>query len=221
MVAAGATLASRADAMSIRQGIAIVPAQHLACLDAAIREMQRRSEREPNDPTGWRAHAPEPHFVCAAVSNADDAQVYECWRFLPWHRAFLRHRLPFLWLDGTIVTLSVAETLDARRLVYVYDPLGVFRDGVPPADAAAKPGAPRQPMASETLRMPPCAAGRTLRIACVQPTERPVSVEIVVAREGKPATALLVAIDRIVSGSRGPSRRLCDEPYVTAASYPS
>jgi hypothetical protein len=50
--------------------------------------MQRRSERDPHDPKGWRAHVDAHHAVCA-VANDDDAQVHGCWWFLPWHRAFL------------------------------------------------------------------------------------------------------------------------------------
>ena len=329
--------------------------------------MQRRSERDPHDPKGWRAHALDHHAVCAAVSNADDAQVHGCWWFLPWHRAylavtewklraisgdpdlalpywnwsndrtipgpflhaesalaravrhtperqlspvevdhlvhdaalarlgvaglganefqarsqdriplcfggiakpnagqwhgrsrletiphnaihsyvggeapdgtlgdmtelstaaldplfyahhgnldrlweiwradparkatepqdnaFLQHRFPFLWLDGTIVTVSVAETLDTRRLGYVYDSLSVFREGVAPAGAAAKPGAPRQPLASETLRVPANAAHCTLRIDGVLTSDRPSSVEVVMARPDDPASAISV-----------------------------
>lgn len=368
-VSVGSTLASRADVVAVRQDIASAARspQLLARLDAAIGEMQRRSERDPQDPKGWRVHALDHHAVCAAVANADDAQVHGCWWFLPWHRAFLavtdwklraisgdptltlpywnwssdrsipeafsraesalaravrhtpdrsltpvevdhlthdaalarlgvaglgasdfqartqaqipfcfggiakpnagqwhgrsrvetiphnaihnyvggeapdgalgdmtelstaaldplfyahhgnldrlweiwrgdpmrrrtepndaaflQHRFPFLWLDGTIVTVSVADTLDTRRLGYVYDSLSVFRDGAPPADAAAKPAVPRQPLASEVLRVPAGAGGRTLRIAGVMPTDRPMSVEIVMARPGDPAAAISV-----------------------------
>jgi hypothetical protein len=368
-VAAGSTLASRADTVAVRQDIASAARspQRLARLDAAIDEMQRRSERDPRDPKGWRAHALEHHAVCAAVSNADDAQVHGCWWFLPWHRAFLavtewklraisgdpelalpywnwssdravpeaflrdgsalaravrytpdrslapvevdhlthdaalarlgvaglgarsfrartqeaipfcfggiakpndgqwhgrsrletvphnaihnyvggeapdgaigdmtelstaaldplfyahhgnldrlweiwradpmrkaseprddaflQHRFPFVWLDGTIVTVSVAETMDTRRLGYVYDSLSVFRDGVPPSYAAAKHVAPRQPLASVTLSVPAGAGGGTLRIAGVLPTDRPMSVEIVMARPDDPASAISV-----------------------------
>jgi len=368
-VAAGSTLLSRTGTVAVRQDIASAERSPrlLASLDAAIGEMQRRSERDPQDPKGWRAHALEHHAVCAAISNADDAQVHGCWWFLPWHRAFLavtewklraisgdpelalpywnwssdrsipaafsraesalaravrytpdrslmpvevdhlvhdaalarlgvaglsasdfqarteeqipfsfggvakpnagqwhgrsrletvphnaihnyvggeapdgtlgdmtelstaaldplfyahhgnldrlweiwrgdpvrratepndaaflQHRFPFLWLDGTIVTVSVAETLDTRRLGYVYDSLSVLRDGAAPADAAAKPAAPRQPLASETLRVPAGAGGHTLRIAGVLPSDRPMSVEIVMARPNDPASAISV-----------------------------
>ena len=365
--AAGATLASRADAIAVRGDIAAVSPQRLAILDAAIDEMQRRSERDPHDPKGWRAHAMEHDAVCAAVSNADDAQVHGCWWFLPWHRAFLavtewklravsgdpdlalpywnwssdrmipgaflrsesalaravrytpdrplaavevdhlvhdpalarlgvagllarsfqartreaiplslggiakpnagqwhgrsrletvphnaihnyiggeapdgalgdmtelstaaldplfyahhgnldrlwelwradpmhratepagdaflQRRFPFLWLDGTIVTVSVADTLDTRRLGYVYDSLSVFRDGMPPAVATVRPAASRQVLASATLAVPATSGGHTLRIAGVLPSDRPMSVEIVMARPDDPASAISV-----------------------------
>jgi polyphenol oxidase len=369
-VAAGSGLSSRADAVAVRLDIAsaaVRSPQLLSRLDAAIGEMQRRSERDPHDPKGWRVHALEHHAVCAAVSNADDAQVHGSWWFLPWHRAFLavtewklraisgdpelalpywnwssdrsipaafsregtalaravrytpdrlltpvevdhlahdaalarlglaglsagsfqartqeqipvcfggiarpndgrwhgrsrletvphnaihsyvggespdgklgdmtelstaaldplfyahhgnldrlweiwradpvrkatepkdaaflQHRFPFLWLDGTIVTVSVAETLDTRLLGYVYDSLRVFRDDVPPAAAAAKPAVPRQPLASATLRVPAGNVGHTLRFTGVQLSDRPMSVEIVMARPGDPASAISV-----------------------------
>ena len=327
--------------------------------------MQRRSERDPHDPKGWRAHALDHHAVCAAVSNADEGQVHGCWWFLPWHRAFLavtewklraisgdpelalpywnwssdraipgaflgvgsalaravrytpdrslapvevdhlahdadlarlgvaglgaksfqantkeqipgsfggiarpnagqwhgrsrletiphnaihnyvggesqtgaagdmaelstaaldplfyahhgnldrlwelwradpvrkatepdddafqKRRFPFQWLDGTIVTVSVAETLDTRRLGYVYDSLDVFRDGVPPASATETPVVPRPPLASETLRVPPGDGRRMLRISGVLPADRPMTVEIVMARPDDPASAI-------------------------------
>jgi hypothetical protein len=365
--AAGATLASRADTVAVRQDIATLSPQRLARLDAAVGEMQRRSERDPDDPAGWRAHALEHHLVCAAVSNADDAQVHGCWWFLPWHRAFLavtewklraisgdpelalpywnwssdrripgafsrvesalaravrytpdrplapvevdhlthdvalarlgvaglgasrfparsmeqiaesfggmakpnvgqwhgrsrletvphnaihnyvggeahdgaigdmtelstaaldplfyahhgnldrlwevwradpmrlatepsddaflNHRFAFPWLDGTIVTVSVAEVLNTRRLGYVYDTLGVFRDGVPRSSATTQPVAPRQALASETLHVPAGTGSRTLHIRGVLPTDRPMSVEIVVGRADDPASAISV-----------------------------
>ncbi len=365
----GAAFSGRADAIAVRQDVANAARspQFLARLDAAIGEMQRRSERDPHDPKGWRAHALDHRAVCAAVTNDDARQVHGSWWFLPWHRAFLAvtewklraisgdlglalpywnwssdrtipaafsdgesalgraarytpdrrlapvevdylahdvglarlgvaglaasdfqarsqqqipfcfggaakpnaegwhgksrletvphnaihnyvggeaadgrlgdmtelstaaldpvfyahhanldrlweiwradpvhratepndaafldHRFPFLWLDGSIVTVSVAETLDTRRLGYVYDALGVFRDGVPPVDAAAKPAAPRQALASESIPIPSGSGRRMLRITGVQQTDRPISVEIVIARPGDPATAISV-----------------------------
>jgi hypothetical protein len=73
----------------VRPDIATLSLEQLASLEAAIGEMQRRSRVDPDDPSGWRAHARHHAQVCAMVSNADEAQVHGCWWFLPWHRAFL------------------------------------------------------------------------------------------------------------------------------------
>jgi hypothetical protein len=68
----------------------------------------------------------------------------------------------------------------------------VFRDGVPPGGGAAKPAAPRQPLASDTLRVPAGNRGRALRITGVQPSDRPISVEVVMARPENPDSAISV-----------------------------
>ncbi|HEY3848009.1 MAG TPA: tyrosinase family protein [Acetobacteraceae bacterium] len=149
------------------------------------------------DMTELSTAALDPLFY-AHHGNLD--RLWEIWRADPMRKAtepdddaFLQHRFPFLWLDGTIVTVSVAETLDTRRLGYVYDSLSVFRDGVPPASAAATPpAAPRQSLAGEMLRVPPGAGSLTLRIAGVLPSDRPMNVEIVMARPDEPASAISV-----------------------------
>ena len=91
LVAGGSILPLRADAIAIRQDAASLPQSPrlLAGLEAAIGEMQRRSERDPHDPKGWHVHALAHHAVCGAPNNTDEAQVHGCWWFLPWHRAFL------------------------------------------------------------------------------------------------------------------------------------
>ena len=88
--------------------------------------------------------------------------------------------------------MSVAETLDTRRLGYVYDLLEVFRDGVAPAGTPAKPDLPRRPLASETLRVPLDAGRCTLRIIGVLTSDRPMNVEIAMARPDDPASAISV-----------------------------
>jgi polyphenol oxidase len=348
-------LAVRRDAASLAQS-----PHMLARLEAAIGEMQQRSERDPHDPKGWRANIDAHRAVCAAVANDDDAQVHGCWWFLPWHRAFLavtewklraisgdlslalpywnwsndrtipaafalptsplaraarytpdralasvevdhllhdsdlarlgvaalgarafqawapeqiprtfggiakpnagqwhgrsrleaiphtalhnyiggeatngslgdmtqlstaandplfyahhanldrlwenwrsdpmrrssepavgaflEQRFPFPWLDGTVITVSVADTLDTRRLGYTYDRLEVFRDA-PPTIVTAAGMDLRTPLAHETVSLPRQAppGDRVLRIAGVQPGDRPLSVEIALARPG-------------------------------------
>src|SRR4029077_2907282 len=77
-------VAVRRDAAGLRHSPRL-----LATLEAAIGEMQRRSERDANDPKGWRVHSQAHHAVCAAVANDADDQVHGSWWFLPWHRAYL------------------------------------------------------------------------------------------------------------------------------------
>jgi polyphenol oxidase len=147
------------------------------------------------DMTELSTAALDPLFY-AHHGNLD--RLWEIWRADPVRKAtephddaFLQHRFPFLWLDGTIVTVSVAETLDTRRLGYVYDSLEVFRDGAP-GGGALEPGAPRRSLASETLRVPADAGRCTLRIAGVLTSDRPMSVEVVMGRPEQPASAISV-----------------------------
>jgi polyphenol oxidase len=132
-----------------------------------------------NDPLFYAHHA-----------NLD--RLWENWRSDPLRRssepsvgAFLEQRFPFPWLDGTVITVSVADTLDTRRLGYKYDRLGVFRDG-PPTTATAAGVDSRTPLALETVSLPRHTrpGDRVLRIAGVQPGDRPLSVEIALARPG-------------------------------------
>ena len=130
--------------------------------------------------------------------HANLDRLWEVWRSDPTRRAsepidpdFLRQRFPFPWLDGTIVTVSVADTLDTRRLGYVYDRLDVFRGGHAPGTLARLD--PRQPLAGATLTVPRRTEGsRELRITGVLPGDRPISVEIVLARVGDPASAISI-----------------------------
>jgi hypothetical protein len=89
-IAVGIAASPPANSLPVRRDAAsLAQSPHmLACLEAAIGEMQQRSERDPHDPKGWSANIDAHHAVCAAVAN-DDAQVHGCWWFLPWHRAFL------------------------------------------------------------------------------------------------------------------------------------
>ena len=87
--------------------------------------------------------------------------------------------------------VSVADTLDTRRLGYAYDRLDVFRGGTPPGTLARL--GPRQPLASATLTVPRRSErSRELRIAGVLPGDRPISVEIVLTRVGDPTSAITI-----------------------------
>jgi hypothetical protein len=147
------------------------------------------------DMTELATAALDPVFF-AHHANLD--RLWEVWRSDPMRRAsepldpdFLRQRFSFPWLDGTIVVVSVADTLDTRRLGYVYDRLEVFRGGTP-RGTSARLGLP-QPLAGTTLTVPRRSEGsRELRINNVQPGDRPISMEVVLFRVGDPASMISV-----------------------------
>jgi hypothetical protein len=86
---------------------------------------------------------------------------------------------------GRSLRCRVADTLDTRRLGYTYDSLEVFRDA-PPTIVTAAGMNPRTALALETVSLPRHArpGNRVLRITGVQPGDRPLSVEIALARPG-------------------------------------
>jgi hypothetical protein len=123
-------------------------------------------------------------------------RLWEVWRQDPARKAtepaFAQERFLFPWIDGSVVAVAAKDTLDTRRLGYVYDSLAVLRGGVMPASAAAVRVDTRQNLAVATLRLPPGAARRVLRITGVTPTDRPLTVEIVLARPGDPGSSIIV-----------------------------
>ncbi len=78
-----ASLAIREDISTFQQSTAKVGA-----LESAIKEMQDRSDKDPNDPKGWLRNA-RAHADYCAIGGADANQVHFCWWFLSWHRAFI------------------------------------------------------------------------------------------------------------------------------------
>ncbi len=123
-------------------------------------------------------------------------RLWEIWRQDPARKAtepaFAQERFLFPWIDGSAVAVAAADTLDTRRLGYVYDSLVVLRDGVVPVGAVAARVDTRRTLAVVTLRLPPGAARHVLRITGVVPTERPLTVEIVLARPGDPGSSVSV-----------------------------
>ncbi|HTW69915.1 MAG TPA: tyrosinase family protein, partial [Acetobacteraceae bacterium] len=116
-------------------------------------------------------------------------RLWEIWRQDPARKAteptdrdFIEKQFLFPWLDGTIIAVPMADVLDTQRLGYVYDSLGVLRDGLVPAADAIRPDAARRRLASALLRVPSDAMRCELRIHGVQPGDRPLSVEIAMAR---------------------------------------
>ena len=83
---AGSSVVTRLDIVELAKNAA-----QLAKLEAALKEMQDRSASDPNDPSGWLVNARAHAEFCSIATTASD-QIHFCWWFLPWHRAYQRHR---------------------------------------------------------------------------------------------------------------------------------
>ena len=64
-------------------------ADRLAKFEAAVKEMQDRSAKDPDDPKGWLANANMHRDFCSTPGVGDPAQIHFCWWFLAWHRAYI------------------------------------------------------------------------------------------------------------------------------------
>ena len=154
------------------------------------------------DMTDLATAALDPVFY-AHHGNLD--RLWEIWRADPARRAtepaFAQERFLFPWIDGSTVTVAAKDTLDTQRLGYVYDSLAVLRHGVAPEDdrdlAPGQAPPPAPPLAVATVRLPSGAARSTLRITGVVPGNRPLSVEIMLARPNDPASAISVGAHAI------------------------
>jgi hypothetical protein len=154
------------------------------------------------DMTELATAAADPVFY-AHHGNLD--RLWELWRQDPERKAtepaFAPERFLFPWIDGSVVAVAAEDTLDTRRLGYVYDSLAVLRDGIslavlrdgiaPAGDARARV-AMRQPLAAATVRLPSGSGRRILRITGVSPTDRPITVEIMLARPDDPGSSISV-----------------------------
>jgi hypothetical protein len=145
------------------------------------------------DMTELATAAADPVFY-AHHGNLD--RLWEIWRQDPARKAtepaFAGEKFLFPWIDGSLVAVAAKDTLDTQRLGYVYDSLSVLRDGAAPAADAMARVAMRQPLAVATVGLPYGAARRVLRITGVPPTDRPLTVEIVLARPGDPSSSISV-----------------------------
>ncbi len=61
----------------------------LANFEGAVKEMQDRSARDPDDPKGWLANANMHRDFCSTPGPSDAAQIHFCWWFIGWHRAYI------------------------------------------------------------------------------------------------------------------------------------
>src|ERR1700674_4147329 len=102
-------------------------------------------------------------------------RLWEIWRKDPARRAteptsdaFLKHRFPFPWLDGTVMQIAVEETLDTLKLGFVYDNMQVTRPGTQ-AVVVAQAAQDRLPaVGSGSVRnrsrpRPPATSGKSSR----------------------------------------------------------
>ena len=165
------------------------------------------------DMTELATAALDPLFY-AHHGNLD--RLWEVWRQDPARKAtepaepaFTDHRFLFPWIDGSVVAVSVADTLDTRRLGYRYDSLTVLRDGTVPERDSAPHGVA---LATAALGVPAGQGRCTLRISGVVPGDRPLTVEIALARPGDPGSAVSVgayAMGRLHSAPTFPDTEPC------------
>jgi len=155
-----------------------------------------RTQDEGGDMTDFETAARDPIFF-AHHGNLD--RLWEIWRKDPARRAteptsdaFLKHRFPFPWLDGTVMQIAVEETLDTLKLGFVYDNMQVTRPGTQ-AVVVAQAAQDRLPaVGSGSVRNPltPQAAGderKILEITEVEPPPRPMTVGVYVKPANAPA----------------------------------
>jgi hypothetical protein len=128
--------------------------------------------------------------------HANLDRLWEVWRQDPARRAtepsFAPDRFLFPWLDGGVVAVPIEDTMDTRRLGYVYDSLAVLRDGLAPAGDTMPLDVTRQRLATARLRLPSGPSRFTLRFTGVRPTDRPLTVEIALGRPGDPGSWVTV-----------------------------
>jgi hypothetical protein len=99
----------------------------LAKFEGAVKEMQDRSARNPNDPKGWLANANMHRDFCS-IDGGDPAQIHFCWWFIAWHRAYI-----------SVTERKIREISGDDSFSYPYWNWSSDRH-IPPA--YAKPGSP-------------------------------------------------------------------------------
>ncbi len=151
----------------------------------------------PGDMTVLATAALDPLFL-AHHANLD--RLWDAWRSDPARRAtepddtgFTAQAFVFPWLDGTPLTITVAETLDSAGPHDTYDRLHPFRGPPPARDSPLE--AP--PLLTQFLSARALAAQDrqrlVLRVSGVLPQDRPMSVEVALAApDGAPGSAIPV-----------------------------
>ena len=100
----------------------------LARFEGAVKEMQDRSARDPNDPKGWLANANMHRDFCSTPGPFDAAQIHFCWWFIGWHRAYI-----------AVTERKIREISGDDSFTYPYWNWSTDRQ-IP--DAYARPGSP-------------------------------------------------------------------------------
>jgi len=100
----------------------------LANFEGAVKEMQDRSARDPNDPRGWLANANLHRDFCSTPGPSDAAQIHFCWWFIGWHRAYI-----------SVTERKIREISGDDSFAYPYWNWSTDRQ-IP--DAYARPGSP-------------------------------------------------------------------------------
>ena len=95
----------------MRRDIASFPQNdpQLAKFEAAIKEMQDRSARNPDDPKGWLVNANSHNDFCAVPAQDGPDQIHFCYWFLAWHRAYI-----------TVTERKIREIAGDQTLAYPY-----------------------------------------------------------------------------------------------------
>jgi hypothetical protein len=99
-----AGLAVRQDIVTFAQD-----ATRFGNFQAALKEMQDRSQRDPNDPKGWLVNANAHNDFCAVPAPDGPDQIHFCYWFLAWHRAYI-----------TVTERKIREISGDQSLAYPY-----------------------------------------------------------------------------------------------------
>jgi polyphenol oxidase len=163
------------------------------------------------DMTDFATAGLDPLFF-AHHANLD--RLWEKWRTIKKNRfseptgsEFVDHSFVFPWLDGTTIEVSVSDTLDTKRLGYIYDSLDVFDGGQPPVKPEAASGSTTRGPAvvSTTVAIPPVHEAAqnnppqyTLIIEGLENPKRAMSATVLVSAAGRKSQTIPVGSIAVV-----------------------